>query len=219
PNMGYWKRRINRIAIIQNYGGQLNYRWVTGHEAWDAIPCGAFPCGNSASVATTVNNDPSVSTVTPTTSTGNLAPNPSFESDPAIDYFTHGTGTFSWAKDVAHTGKASLKIVSSQPNGAITRWLSRTKRITATAGETYTATAWLKSQNLAQNGMLTINFWNSSGQHLGSYNSPTQVRGTSNWTPVSVDAMAPLGSAYARVEFRLYGSGTLWVDDISLTTQ
>ena len=217
--MGYWKKPINRLAIVKNYGTGLNYQWIANIEAWDGFPCGTFPCGNSASVPTTSNTGSTTysdSTVTPSS---NLAPNPSFESDPTIDYFTHGTGTFSWVKDVAHAGKASLKIVSSQPNGTLTRWLSRTKRIAAKAGTTYTATAWLKSQNLAQNGVLTINFWNSSGQHLGSYDSPAQVRGTSNWTPVSVDAMAPIGTAYARVEFRLYGSGILWADDISLTTR
>ena len=44
PNMGYWKKPINRLAIVKNYGTGLNYQWIANIEAWDGFPCGTFPC-------------------------------------------------------------------------------------------------------------------------------------------------------------------------------
>jgi len=32
-----------------------------------------------------------------------------------------------------------------------------------------------------------------------------------------VQGVAPAGTAFIRVEFRLWGSGTLWADDVTLT--
>jgi hypothetical protein len=147
---------------------------------------------------------------------GNLAPNPGFESDPYVDYFTHGSGTFTWATDAFHAGSRSVKIVTSQPTGSLARWLSKTTRIAATPGTLYKASVWLKTSGVTQNARLTINFWNSSSTHLGSFSSGS-VTGTTNWTPVSVQATAPANTAFIRLEFRLYGPGTLWADDVVLT--
>ncbi|MBZ0176152.1 MAG: hypothetical protein OIN84_05305, partial [Candidatus Methanoperedens sp.] len=52
--------------------------------------------------------------MTVTSPSTNLAPNSGFETDPLVDYFTYGKGTFTWANDAAHTGSRSTKIVSIQ---------------------------------------------------------------------------------------------------------
>jgi len=52
PNYGVGDKRLDRLAVVKNYGTDLNYEWVYGIEDWDAIPCGTFPCGNSATGAT-----------------------------------------------------------------------------------------------------------------------------------------------------------------------
>jgi hypothetical protein len=146
----------------------------------------------------------------------NLAPNPGFESDPNVDYFTHGSGTFSWASDAAHGGSRSLKIASGQPVTAYARWLSRTTRIPAQAGGVYTASVWLKTANAGGRGVLAMNFWNASSAVLASLEGGS-ITGTRDWTKVSVTGTAPAGTAYVRVEFRLWGPGTLWADDVSLS--
>lgn len=161
---------------------------------------------------------PSVSTSPPPP--GNLAPNPSFETDPTVHYFTHtgsGTATYSHATDFVHTGSRSLKIVSTLGSTVLTRWLSKTNIIAAQPGVTYTGSAWLKTSGVTNNANVTINFWNSAQTHLGSYFSST-VAGTTDWTQRTISATAPANTAFIRIEFRLNGPGTLWADDASITT-
>ncbi|MCX9089300.1 MAG: family 16 glycosylhydrolase [Candidatus Methanoperedens sp.] len=146
----------------------------------------------------------------------NLAPNPGFENDPAVDYFSHGNGAFTWATDAAHTGTRSSKIVSSQPVGSYVRWLSKTDKISGKAGNEYDASVWMKTNSVTQYGKLVINFWDASLGYLGGRESAGSIRGTTNWTQLKVQGIAPSKTAYVRVEFRLYGPGTLWVDDVNL---
>jgi len=152
----------------------------------------------------------------PPPSSGNLAHNPGFESDPSVDYFPYGSATFSWATDAAHGGTHSVKIVSVQPSGTLTRWLSNTTSVGATAGKTYTASAWFKTLNASDHGVITINFWNSASQVLAGMDGGT-INGSTDWTQLTVSGTAPAGTAFIRVEFRLWGGGTLWADDVILS--
>lgn len=145
---------------------------------------------------------------------GNLAPNPGFESDPNVDYYTHGTAAFSWAGDAAHGGTRSVKTVSTQAAGVLTRWMSRIAEIPATAGTRYTASAWMKTAGVTDRAVLAVTFWNSSQQYLGVTATSAPLTGTTAWTQLSLSATAPAGTASLRVEFRLYGPGTLWTDDV-----
>jgi hypothetical protein len=147
----------------------------------------------------------------------NLAHNPGFESDPNADYATYGTASYSWATDAAHGGSRSIKIVSSQSSGALTRWFSNTSSVPAVAGRTYTFTAWIKSLSVTDHVNLAVDFWNASGTYLGSTCNSTDLTGTSDWTTRTATCTAPANSAFVRIEFRLFGSGTAWFDDVSLT--
>ncbi|GAN31511.1 hypothetical protein [Candidatus Brocadia sinica] len=153
-------------------------------------------------------------TTNPTTT--NLAPNPGFETDPMVNYFTDGNGAFTWTADAAYTGSRSLKIVSSQSTGTFARWMSKTTEIGAFAGAYYTASVWMKAGSINQYGKLVINFWDSSLKYLGGYKSSGLVSGTSGWTKITVQGTALSNAAYLRVEFRLYGPGTLWIDDVTI---
>jgi hypothetical protein len=146
----------------------------------------------------------------------NLAKNPGFESDPNADYFPYGGATFSWATDAVHGGSHSVKIVSTQPAGTLTRWLSNTTSIPAQAGATYKASAWFKTVNASDHGVITINFWNSSSAVLGGVDGGT-ISGTTDWTQLNVQGVAPAGTAFIRIEFRLWGAGTMWTDDVTLS--
>lgn len=152
----------------------------------------------------------------------NLAPNPSFETDPTVNYWSVAvTGTtYSWATDAFKTGTRSLKIVSTQATTSMSRWTSKTNAIAATPGQTYYASVWMQASGATQRGLLAINFWDSTQTYLGTtYESAAKVTGTTaGFEQLSVNAVAPANTAYIRLEFRFYGPGTLWIDDVSLTT-
>ena len=148
----------------------------------------------------------------------NLAPNPNFELDPSTSYLTNGTGTFSWATDQSHSATHSLKIVST--TATLKRWMSKTNAIAATPGTQYTACVYLKTQSVGANAAyLSVNFWNASQVYIpATVDSTTKLSGTNDWTQVCRTTTSPAGTAYIRVEFRLTSPGTLWADDVSVTT-
>ncbi|MEW6270944.1 MAG: hypothetical protein AB1689_16800, partial [Thermodesulfobacteriota bacterium] len=167
---------------------------------------------------------PSVRFVTaaPAPSEPNMAPNPSFEADPAPDYFTHADApaetTFTRGADAYRSGARSVKITSKQAAGKLSRWLSRNERIQAKPGRSYSASFWLKTAGVAHEASVALNFWDGSAwTHLATRSSVTRVSGTSDWTRVQVSGTAPAGTAYVRVAARLDGPGTLWADDVVLT--
>jgi hypothetical protein len=158
-------------------------------------------------------SQPADSAATDIVRSPNLAPNPGFESDPASSYNTSGTGLFSWASDAAHSGSSALKLVSV--TDTLTRWLTETQAIKVSPGTTYDVSAWLKTANVRQTAGLSINFWDANGAHLpATIDAPQQLTGTTDWTQLKMQVIAPVGAAYLRVEFRLTGLGTLWADDL-----
>ncbi len=147
----------------------------------------------------------------------NLAPDPDFEASPFASYFTDGPGAFSWASDQARSGSHSLKIVSSTMS--LSRWLSVTNAIAATPGAQYSACVYLKTMNVGTPAYLSVNYWTSSSVYIpATVDSATKLGGTTDWTEVCVASTAPAGAAFLRVEFRLPDTGTLWADDVSVTS-
>jgi hypothetical protein len=144
----------------------------------------------------------------------NLALDSDFEAAPGNAYYTAGACAFSWATDAANSGTHSLKIVS-QSSAELCRWLSTMTDIPARAGTTYSAAVWLKTESTGY-GEISINFWNAGNGYLGTYTSNRLLAGSQGWTPVDVQATAPSGTAWIRIEFRLHGAGTIWADDVSL---
>ncbi|MFC1504835.1 carbohydrate binding domain-containing protein, partial [Spirochaetota bacterium] len=112
----------------------------------------------------------------------NLAPNPSFESDPAEHYWHSGTANFSWATDASHHGSKSLKIVSSTSQR--TWWMSRQIKdmIPFTPGKEYTLKAWVK--HTAGTAQLVIQGFQGS-TWKGSALSSTST-GSTGWRELSV---------------------------------
>jgi hypothetical protein len=160
---------------------------------------------------------PSAPALPSTTPSANLAPDADFEADPSGTYYTNGAATFAWAADRARTGARSLKIVSS--GAGLARWMTVTSAIRAQAGRAYVASAWLQPTDAPGGAVVALDFWDASGAYLGTTESSDPVAGTQGWTQAAVQALAPPGTVYVRLELRLYGGGTLWVDDVRLSAR
>jgi lysophospholipase L1-like esterase len=151
----------------------------------------------------------------PAPSRPNLVSNPDVESNPNTTFFTNGTGTFTWATDASHSATHSLKLVSNQGNGTFARWMTDVGSIPVIGDHSYGASVWFKTSNLTAYAVLTVTFWNDTTTYSGLAYESTQLTGTQDWTQLSVQAPAPPTARYMRVEMRLWGAGTMWVDDIS----
>ncbi len=147
----------------------------------------------------------------------NLAPNPSFESDPFVDYTTTGQGTFKWVDNVAHTGMHSVKIRrTGSVDDEYGRLRSKTNRISVEDGVIgFTFSAWLRGRT-PDGTQIVINFWDEDKTFLSA--ESVWVHPNKTWQQVefSTDKPIPNDAVYVRIEFRLYGTGVLWMDDLSL---
>jgi hypothetical protein len=143
----------------------------------------------------------------------NLAPNPTMEQDPAGSYSTIGSAAFSWATDQWRSAGHSLKIVSTQPTGTLTRWMTLPALIPVTPGKRYTISAWVMT-SAAASTTVAGSFYN--GSSFLPADSSASLSGTNGWTQQTFTTTAPAGATQLRVEFRLYGPGALWADDLSV---
>ena len=100
--------------------------------------------------------------------TANLVPNAQLEQDPSSDYYTAGSATFSWATDAAHSPSHSLKIVSAQPAGTITRWMSKAIRIPVKPSASYDLSGWLKTLNATRQSAPLGYLLRREHQHLSA---------------------------------------------------
>lgn len=150
----------------------------------------------------------------------NLVPDGDLEDDPAASYFTAGSGSFSWAADASHSPSHSLKLVSGQPSDAVARWMSRTTAVEVQPGQEYDVSAWLKPSAVDHGeAQLVVTYWSESKAYVPGSAAPADpLTGTRDWTRVSLSTTAPAEAAFMRVEFRLRGEGTLWVDDVSVVS-
>ncbi|MDO8637748.1 MAG: FG-GAP-like repeat-containing protein, partial [Dehalococcoidia bacterium] len=149
----------------------------------------------------------------------NLAPNASFETDPAGVY-TSSTfpgsqpSTFTWASDAAHTGAKSLKIASTQPAGSGSRFTYSTGQ-GVKAGNKYKASIWLKTAAVTDKAAINLRFFSAPGVAISQVTSPA-VTGTNDWKETSIEGTAPAGTTLIYIELIQYGPGTSWGDDVAL---
>jgi hypothetical protein len=141
----------------------------------------------------------------------NLAPDPDFESNPSAFYSTAGPGQASWATDDAHGGTHSLRIAST--GVTLTRWYSNISAIRASPGTRYDVCVWIKSRT--HQVAFTVNFWTASGGYIAGQ-ADANTPGTNLWTQICETVVAPAGTAFLRVEFRVAIADTAWFDDVSV---
>ncbi len=162
-------------------------------------------------------------TVTPTPVATNLLPNPSFESDPNIDYSTDGNlGTFEWANEGQAGSNRSLFV--SQPLTTTTdiyaRWFSKRERVVHNSETTaYTLSGYFKSQDTGTDSLkLVVNYWDADLSYIEDSVQSAVFTPNNDWQAFSFTTQAspPVNAVYVRAEFRLHGGGSLWIDNVSL---
>ena len=147
---------------------------------------------------------------------GNLARNVDVELDPSAYYFTNGPCDFDWTTSASHSPTHALRTISD--TSALCRWFTKPTLIPVDPGARYTVSAWFKTADVDGNARLGINFWTRERTFIApTILSNATVTGTQDWTNIQVQATAPPGAGYVRLELRLNGPGTLWADDLSVT--
>ena len=161
--------------------------------------------------------------------TPSFAPNPSFELDVNRDGLPDGwtTAVFrspaktAWDREVAHTGKASVRVSDSKHpddnawDANSGRWIQAGSR-SCKGGETYTLRGWIKT-DLAAGSARLVFAWFGAGEWLHEDGSKP-ASGKTDWTEYSVTVKAPDNADTVRIYLMLGGGvGRAWFDDIAMT--
>lgn len=155
--------------------------------------------------------------------------NPGFESlRPGIEGHPEGwTGiqhageeSYDFALDSGQrrTGTQSMRIkrIGPEPYGSIMQVIDGTPL----AGRTVRLSAWMRSEAVAEKGgggaALTLTAMRGSSIIAYEFMKRSRVRGTRDWTRVSIDLALPARTTRIELGAMLEGDGTVWVDDFEL---
>jgi hypothetical protein len=122
-------------------------------------------------------------------------------------------------REVARDGKASLRFAS---DGAARRWPMAVQTIDCAAGSRLLLTVAARCRGLRQeagqfaNANAVVIFLDGRGQRLGILGSPA-LRDDRDWIDLHVHALAPPGTAKARVAVFSSMSGAAWFDDVRVS--
>jgi hypothetical protein len=119
------------------------------------------------------------------------------------------------ASDQYHTGSWSFKTIVSP--GAPSSWIStRQSNIAIQGGASYTLAGWVRAQSVIGDSGWYIHVGNAeNGMMINQIASAGS--GTFGWKQVSLTFTAPTDADRADLGTVLWGTGTAWFDDVTLT--
>ena len=147
----------------------------------------------------------------------NLVPNPSFETN-TTGWFSLNGSTISRDTTQAYIGSASIKVINSASNNS---GIESSTSPAATAGQTYTLSAYVKADS---GSIATLNcfvIWlNSGGAEISRITSQL-LTATTAWQRISVTGVVPSNtvSADLRISRQSGLSGTIWYCDAIIFEQ
>lgn len=124
------------------------------------------------------------------------------------------TSTLTWDRQVAHSGRYSVRIDSPAPNDAL--WV---QGVAVRPHTLYRLSGWIRTSNVAHTAEIVDAGANLS--FLGGWDYSTPVHDTHGWTHVSVTGDSG-DQNYMFIAARLgywsgFTTGTAWFDDLTLT--
>ncbi|MFH1905158.1 MAG: carbohydrate binding domain-containing protein, partial [bacterium] len=164
----------------------------------------------------------------------NLAPNPSLEQgegNKVIGWAFWGwapegvkrTAKGIWDKEVARTGKCSLKVINESETDVGT-WDNGHGGafIPVEAGKSYTVSIYMKVDSLEYPLRTNFRIGFCKVEPLKYIKSETtrigvgQIKQAGTWQKLTVIGKAPEGANRLRTDFDLIGKGTAWFDDVEV---
>jgi hypothetical protein len=118
----------------------------------------------------------------------------------------------------AHTGKWSVSFTRTgkDPSGAPS---IRVAPITPVQpGQKWHGEVWVKGNAATGQSLIALSWFDANDKWLGGVSSAALKAGTTNWTKLSVDGVAPAGSASMQIHLKSGdNSGTMWFDDVAVS--
>ena len=118
---------------------------------------------------------------------------------------------------IKHSGVASVRISASanKPVWSPAFTVAPVKFIEP--GRNFRATVWARGRNVTGSARLALDWFDASGKQLISESPSANVqKGDSDWTQLTVSAIAPSNAVFVEIDLGSYNNrGTVWFDDVT----
>jgi hypothetical protein len=118
----------------------------------------------------------------------------------------------------AHTGKWSVSLAATGKTSAGTPSYRVAPIQPVQSGQKWHGEVWAKGTNATGTNQIALSWFDINDKWLGGGSSAALPAGTTGWTKLSIDGVAPAGSASMQIHLKSGdNTGTVWFDDVSVT--
>jgi hypothetical protein len=118
----------------------------------------------------------------------------------------------------ARTGKWSVSFTNTGKSAAGTPSFRVAPINAVWGGQKWHGEAWVRGNAVTGTNQIALSWFDINDKWLGGVSSASLRAGTTNWTKLAVDGVAPVGSASMQIHLKSgENSGTVWFDDVVVT--
>jgi hypothetical protein len=118
----------------------------------------------------------------------------------------------------AHTGKWSISLRNTGKTSAGSPSYRVAPFTPVQPGQKWHGEVWARGSAATGQTQIAVSWFDINDKWLGGTSSTALPNGTTNWTKLSVDGVAPAGSTSMQIHLKSgANTGTVWFDDVSVT--
>ncbi|MEU4157506.1 glycosyl hydrolase [Actinoplanes sp. NPDC026670] len=127
-------------------------------------------------------------------------------------------GTAVRARDASRSGGFSARFSGTARAGSSLPSVRTSPVDPVRAGQTWHAEAWARGVNVTGSNEIALSWFDINDRWLGQNTSKRVVKGDSDWTRLTVDAVAPSGATSVQLHLKSGDNkGSVWFDDVALS--
>ncbi|WP_328460837.1 cellulase family glycosylhydrolase [Actinoplanes sp. NBC_00393] len=128
-------------------------------------------------------------------------------------------GTAVLVDDVAHSGSTAARFSRTTRTSSGLPALRTSPISPVQAGQRWHAAAWARGSNATGITEIALSWFDINDKWLGQATSARLKTGTTGWTKLTVDAVAPAGATSVQLHLKSGdNTGTVWFDDVTLSS-
>jgi hypothetical protein len=121
-------------------------------------------------------------------------------------------------QSAAHTGKWSVSFTNTGKSAAGTPSYRVAPIASVWTAQKWHGEVWARGNAATGTNQIALSWFDINDKWLGGVTSAALPNGTTNWTKLTVDGLAPVGSASMQIHLKSgENTGTVWFDDVAVT--
>ncbi|GAA1604525.1 hypothetical protein GCM10009828_034290 [Actinoplanes couchii] len=128
------------------------------------------------------------------------------------------SGVATRARDAARTGEFSARFTGTGRDGSNLPSIRTAPIAPVSGGQSWHAEVWARGAGVTGSNEMALSWFDVNGKWLGQNSSKQVAKGASEWTRLTVDAVAPAGATGVQLHLKSGDNkGSVWFDDVALT--